>query len=60
MKQEIHYEMQRYVGMWETERTFDSKEEAEAELEFSRKFYNNEKWRLIAKKVNVIWEREEK
>lgn len=59
MKQETLYELQRFVGIWETELIFDSKEKAKEELEFHKKLYNGEKWRLAVKKVNVVYEKKE-
>lgn len=56
---EMLYEVQACInGTWETDQYTDSKEQAEEALRYNRKFFRDKRWRIVAREVAVIWERD--
>ena len=53
------YSIEKYAGMWTPEGLeYYDKQEALEELEFHRKLYPQEKWRLTSRQATVVWRRD--
>ena len=59
MREIVYYTIQRYVGSWEDDRDFDTRDEAEVEITWMRKYQPEYKYRIVEKRGVVTYEREE-
>lgn len=51
------YDLEEYSGEWELFKQFDTKEEAEQELKFYKKYYNHQKrFRIVERKYKILFE----